>query len=566
VTSHPRLHCVVIGYHDIDFDKFAYKQKQMEGTAAGYHEVKANSIFLNGRRCTYMDTINYAVERAQGKNPRLNVFEAPSLGAFYLASFLHQKGLNAAVVNFFNYDQKRLAELLAQSPDAVAITTTFYIDCDPITEIVKFVRKLSPRTKVIVGGPHIFNSVLDHDAETLEFLFQEMGADIYIVDSQGEGTLAQVVECLSKSGMEELKSIPNLYFSTNRLDFTPTPRVPENNDLDESTIDWTLFDPSDISPVAYLRTARSCPFSCSFCNYPTMAGAHVVTQVEAIERQLRYLSSIGTTDLVFVDDTFNVPLPRFKKILRMMIANRFNFRWISFFRCSNADDEAFTLMKESGCVGVFLGIESGDEQILKYMNKAATVDRYKWGIQRLHEQDIATFASIICGFPGETEGSVHNSLRFIEETRPDFFNVQLYYHDMRSPIQKRASEFQLTGAGYNWRHRGMDWKEATDWVKFLYQNINNSGALTLYGFSLWAVPYLLSKGISLHQVKDLSYAIKPLLLKSLSENPVNTAEEEEHLVRVFRGAAPVGSSRPVMAQAGVLMSSTPVKSEAQFVT
>jgi p-methyltransferase len=206
-------------------------------------------------------------------------------------------------------------------------------------------------------------------------------------------------------------------------------------------------------------------------------------------------------------------------------------------------------MRESGCVAVFLGIESGDEQILKYMNKAATVDRYKWGIQRLHEHGIATFASIICGFPGETEGSVRNSLQFIEETRPDFFNVQLYYHDLRSPIQKRASEFQLTGAGYNWRHSGMDWREATDWVQFLYRNINHSGALALYGFSLWAVPYLLSKGISLNQVKELSYAIKPLLLKSLSDNPVNSAGEEERLVTVFRGAAPVRGSRSVMAQA-----------------
>lgn len=556
MTSDSRLHCVIIGYHDIDFDKFAYKQKQMECAAAGYHEIKANSIFLNGRRSTYMEAINYAVERAQGKNPHLNVFEAPSLGAFYLASFLHQKGLNAEVVNFFNYDQERLAELLARKPDAVAITTTFYIDCDPIKAIVKFVRKHAPRTRVIVGGPHIFNSVLDHDAETLEFLFQEMGADIYIVDSQGEGTLAQVVECLSNNTIDELKSIPNLYFS-NGVDFTQTPRMPENNDLDESTIDWTLFNPSDISPVAYLRTARSCPFSCSFCNYPTMAGAHMVTQVEAIERQLRHLASIGTTDLVFVDDTFNVPLPRFKKILRMMIANRFNFRWISFFRCSNADDEAFRLMRESGCVGVFLGIESGDEQILKYMNKAATVDRYKWGIQCLHDQGIATFASIICGFPGETEDSVRNSLRFIEETKPVFFNVQLYYHDMRSPIQKRAAEFQITGAGYNWRHRGMDWREAAEWVKFLYSHINNSGALTLYGFSLWALPYLLSKGITLNQLKELSYAIKPLLLKSLSEDPVNSAEEEERLVNIFRGAAPVKTTHS-HGQSRVFMTSAPI--------
>src|SRR5580692_8915848 len=77
---------------------------------------------------------------------------------------------------------------------------------------------------------------------------------------------------------------------------------------------------------------------------------------------------------VFVDDTFNVPLPRFKKLLRMMIDKAWGFEWISFFRCSNADEEAFDLMARSGCIGVFLGIESGDQTILEYMDKHAKVE------------------------------------------------------------------------------------------------------------------------------------------------------------------------------------------------
>ena len=154
--------------------------------------------------------------------------------------------------------------------------------------------------------------------------------------------------------------------------------------------------------------------------------------MDGVERQLRYLHEAGTTDLVFIDDTFNVPLPRFRNILRMMIRNKFQFRWISFFRCSNADEDAFDLMRESGCVGVLLGIESGDNFILKCMNKSATREKYEWGMAKLKGRDIATFVSLICGFPGETKESVTRSIEFVQEAAPTFFNVQLYYHDTRA--------------------------------------------------------------------------------------------------------------------------------------
>ncbi|MCP5106701.1 MAG: radical SAM protein, partial [bacterium] len=168
-------------------------------------------------------------------------------------------------------------------------------------------------------------------------------------------------------GSGNLGSVPNLLYMDSDSSLKKTEREPENNNLDDNVIKWDSFDKDLTAPITYLRTARSCPFSCSFCNYPTMAGAHVLSSIENMEKELRLLKDLGTTDVVFIDDTFNVPLPRFKRLLRMMIKNNFDFKWVSFLRCANVDEEGVELMAESGCIGSFLGIESGDARILKNM-------------------------------------------------------------------------------------------------------------------------------------------------------------------------------------------------------
>ena len=139
--------CVIIGYHDQNFAKYASRQKDMEGRSGAYHEVKTNSVLLRGQRYTYMELINQAIGRATGEDPRLNVFEAPLLGAFYLSSFLQKRGFQAEVVNFFTYQQEQLAALLARKPRSVAITTTFYVDHEAIIEIVEFVAATRPTRK-----------------------------------------------------------------------------------------------------------------------------------------------------------------------------------------------------------------------------------------------------------------------------------------------------------------------------------------------------------------------------------------------------------------------------------
>lgn len=531
------LDCVIVGYNDIDFQTLARKQKRFSPYSGAYHELLTNSVLLHGERKTYMDLINHALEKATGANPQLSVFDAPSLGVCYLKSYLFDRGFDVEIVNFFNREKDALQRLLVKRPLAVAITTTYYVDNQPVREIVEFVREQCPVTRIIVGGPHIYNLHSDLDTETLADAFRNIGADWYIIDSQGEATLASLLSGLRTAGGPD--GISNVAYFDHSGRLHVNTREVENNELDRNSVRWHCIDQNLIRPVAYLRTARSCPFACSFCNYPTLAGQHVLASLPVLEKELEYFHDIGTRYLVFIDDTFNVPLPRFKELLRMMIRRGWNFQWISFFRCSNADEEAFDLMAKSGCLGVLLGIESGDQTILNNMNKFANVDRYKWGMKQLHSRRIATYASLIFGFPGETVQTVRNTLDFIEETGPTFYNVQLYYHDMRSPIARRAAEFEMTGAGYSWKHRTMDWKAAAELAKNAFKSVRNSIPLSLYAFSIWGLPYLLSKGIELDEIVEFGKIAREMLIASFDDVPKDFSPQVNRIANLL-GATRLG--------------------------
>jgi radical SAM PhpK family P-methyltransferase len=529
------LDCVLIGFNQIDFADFAQAQQVFADSSGGYKELMTNSVLLGDRRLTYMDLLNATLEHKTGRPHQLSAFEMPSLGVAYLASFLRRRGFEAGIVNYFNAGRDDLAAMLAESPKAVAITTTYYVDDEPIRQIIEFVREHNATVPIVVGGPRVHNLCAGQSAQTQNVLLSAIGADIYINDSQGESTLAAVLAALRDGG--ELSAIPNLIYSTGRRlrDMGRTMRKLENNNLDENAVDWSGFDPSFYAPTTYMRTSRSCSFSCAFCNYPTMAGELALSELSTIENELRYLTEHGVRNMIFVDDTFNVPLPRFKKILRMMIDNRFDLRWVSFFRCSNADDEAFDLMAEAGCLGVFLGIESGDQRILQNMTKFARTDRYRYGIEALTKRGMITLASIVLGFPGENEESVRNTLDFVNETRPTFYNVQLYFHDVLAPVERQRAKYGIQGSGFSWKHDTMSWQEGVILKDDFVSKVTESALMPLYGLSIWCIPYLLANGMTMDTITRFVKAATGYVVKSLGADHVDPQEELRTMAAALDG-------------------------------
>ena len=251
--------------------------------------------------------------------------------------------------------------------------------------------------------------------------------------------------------------------------------------------------------------------------------------LESLKKQLYQLQKIKVKNLIFTDDTFNIPLLRFKKICRMMIDEKFKFDWFSYFRCASADKETFDLMMESGCKGVFLGIESGDEQVLKNMNKGVKPEQYLRGIQELNKRGIATFASFVVGFPGETSLSVENTINLIKEAKPTFFNPKLYYHYQHSPVHMKAKEFGLAGRGYSWKHHTMNWREALDMQNLMLESVKESAYAPTRSFDFWSFPYLLGQGFSYKHFSEFLNASKSLMLKSFMNERSDTSAEEINL-------------------------------------
>src|SRR5579864_998069 len=265
------LDCVIVGYYEQPVDSLLESARQMQEQSGGYRHLLANTVPFRGKRVRYPELLNFGLQQATGKLNAYHVGRLPNLAACYLTSFLRQRSFDATLVNFFNHDRERFKELLAGSPRAVALTTTFYFESSPIAHLVAFVREHSPGTKIIVGGPHIYHLCTDYPEAVQNQMFAQMGADIYVFDSQGELTLSRICAAL-REPKPDLGAVPNLAYTTDHRSFQRTPREIENNDMDEGSIAWSHFPVELLQPAVQLRTARSCAYQCAFCRYPVLAG------------------------------------------------------------------------------------------------------------------------------------------------------------------------------------------------------------------------------------------------------------------------------------------------------
>jgi p-methyltransferase len=232
-----------------------------------------------------------------------------------------------------------------------------------------------------------------------------------------------------------------------------------------------------------------------------------------------------------------------------MIREKYGFNWFSYFRCSNSDEEAFDLMTESGCKGVFLGIESGSPAILKNMNKAATIERYASGIEALKRRGVLTFGSFIIGFPGETDATVNETIDFIRETRPDYYRAQMWYCEPGTPIHHQKEQYEINGDGFVWTHATMDSNVAMDHIERMFLEVDESIWLPQWSFDFWIIPYLIGKGISAERFKPLMAMAHKLLALEIA--PVSGASkvalQQQYFARGVESAArwlrPAGPAR-----------------------
>lgn len=493
--------CLIIGYNDFVFEEYEKILRSMGTDHADYRDLNLNFIWYDGKPYRAADILTHFHFRDK-KGPYTPFHNAENLWMVvaYLGTYLSRRGFTFDYINLFQLEKDKLREKLEKNNYLTAvITTTIYNFEHPIMEAMAFIREYSDTARIIVGGPFISKRFERMEPENLNSLFKYMDADFYVYSREGEEALVNILAALKNN--RDFADIPNIAYR-NGSDFAVTPAQLELNSLEENMIDYSLFPAEDIGKFVNIRLSKGCLYRCSFCGFPHRTVKYITTSIDHIKRELDAIRDVGTVErLHFTDDTVNVPLKRFKDILRMMIKENYGFKWNSYFRCDQVDEEAVELMKDSGCEGVFLGFESANETILKNMNKKIGKGPYRKYLPLFRDAGIATFMSVFLGFPGETEETFRETVDFLEETRADFYRYQLWYCDPMTPIWKQREKFGIKGYHFAWSHNTMDAKTACDLLEHVFLSLDTPLWVPDPGYN-YITPYLLKqRGMSIERQK-----------------------------------------------------------------
>lgn len=169
-----------------------------------------------------------------------------------------------------------------------------------------------------------------------------------------------------------------------------------------------------------VQTKRGCCFECVFCSYPLIEGSKVrVRSPESVVDEIAALrEQLEVRHIFFVDNIFNFPLPHAKRICEQIIRRGLRVEWSGYLNPKFVDEELVRLMAESGCRGVEFGTDSGAATMIANLRKEFDAEDLRRASRLCREHGIKFAHSLIFGGPGETEGTVDETLALMDELAP----------------------------------------------------------------------------------------------------------------------------------------------------
>jgi anaerobic magnesium-protoporphyrin IX monomethyl ester cyclase len=430
--------------------------------------------------------INPPYYLTRGRFEKGAVYTEPPLGIAYIAAYLRKYVANVkvkiidAAAMLLNTEQL-LEQVRIYNPDIVGCTVVT-ATAEWTKEFLGGVKSLSLDTLTVVGGAH--PTALPFD------LFPE--ADISII-GEGEATMSAIVG--HRQNGSSLGLINGIAYKEKGRNVITECRE-YINDLD--TIPYPAWDllPTDryrhqnpyktkTKGYATVLTGRGCPFSCTFCGVKSMWGKHPrYRSIENIIGEIDLLVKYqGVSFVFFFDDTFTSNRERTLAICKGI--NNFGIKWACFSRVDGLDDELLKAMKESGCVEIQIGVESGDADILKKIKKGITIESAIKTFRTVKETGINTKGFFMIGNEGETPDTVNKTIKLALTLNPTygFFSILIPFPGL--PIYECYKE-----AGYITTY---------DWGKYNW-----------YGYPVFSTPQLTDKQMkSLQRKAELRFYLRP---------------------------------------------------------
>jgi anaerobic magnesium-protoporphyrin IX monomethyl ester cyclase len=330
------------------------------------------------------------------------------LGLGYLAAVLEKNQYQVDIIDCqalkLTYEDFK-NEISKRKPDIVGMTSTT-LTYKSALQIAKIAKEIHPNCLTVLGGSHA--TFWDENA------LQECPSLDIVVRKEGENTLLELVQ-----RVEEGKSYSDVIGMTCRKDgkTLKNPDRPYIENLDELP-----FPAHHLFPLESLRkygkiifplsTSRGCTFWCNFCSAVRMFGRRYrMRSPQSVGEELEFLNKkYGAQQFTFYDDAFTVDQARAKEICNQIQQRKLKIAWDCETRVDMVTKELLLDMKKAGCLAVWFGVEAG---------KGLTLEKTKSTFKMAKDTGLMTIASVILGFPDETRESAWETVKFVEEIKPD---------------------------------------------------------------------------------------------------------------------------------------------------
>ncbi len=350
----------------------------------------------------------------------------PPLGLLYLASPLQKKGYNVALLDL-NVDNVKRKELRQIIQDQNFILITCYSEAiNNVKKIINYIKKVNNNAIICCGGPHC-----NTFGEFIE------GADIICI-GEAESNITRILDCFISN--KSLSHIPGIIYKNNGK-LVINQGVMKVNDLDSS-----LFPARELTnrqkygfvgnakyEVATIMSSRGCPFSCYYCSFKLNTKDYRKRSVDNVIAKIKVLVKQGYEFIFFGDDNFLVNKRRVHKLMDAIIREKIKANFFIQGRVDSADYSLYKKLSKAGVILIAFGIESANQDVLKYYNKRTTVKKSIEAISLANKVGIITLGFFIIGAPIETKQHFNKNKKFFDQVPLDILSCSIltYYKDSK---------------------------------------------------------------------------------------------------------------------------------------
>ncbi len=342
-------------------------------------------------------------------------------GMACVASALEDAGHDVRVADLmFARDPIRAAERAAREhqPDVIGVSVRNIDNSDTIAlrhytpeaaATLAALRRAAPRAKVVAGGAAF--------GVAPKSLFDALGVD-FAVAGDGERATVKLVNDLA-AGREPGEIAGLVRLRGGQVVFTPPGEEADLDALPQPRLHrwFDLARYERIGATVPIQTKRGCVYKCVYCTYRNVEGwGYRLRDPELVAAEIAELHVHGVNHFDFVDSTFNSPPPHARDVCEAIARKTPNVTLeTTNFTPAAAFPDLLALMKRAGFTALGITAESASDAVLERMQKGFGADTVRIAAERVERAGIRCLWIFLVGGPGETAGTLEETLTFAAE-------------------------------------------------------------------------------------------------------------------------------------------------------